>query len=63
MLKKRGTRRLVGATLIAVGALSMLLAPEGTFGIPSIAGIVLLVAGVALELIGIAIERRATRGK
>ena len=58
MLRRRKTRRTVGIVLVVAGALLMWLAPEATFGVRSGAGLVLLAAGIVLELIGIALEHR-----
>jgi hypothetical protein len=58
MLRRTKTRRTVGVVLVVTGALLMWLAPEGTFGVGSGAGLALLTAGIVLELIGIALERR-----
>lgn len=63
MLKRRKLRRTIGAILIVAGALLMLLAPESTFGVRSGTGLLLLLAGIVLELAGIALERRTPRGK
>jgi hypothetical protein len=52
----------VGVILVIAGALLMWLAPETAF-VRSGAGIVLLVAGIVLELIGIGLERREERRK
>ena len=51
-------RRATGAILVVVGALLMWLAPGPTFTSLSGAGLLLLSAGIILELIGIALERR-----
>jgi uncharacterized membrane protein HdeD (DUF308 family) len=59
MLKHTKLRRTIGAVLVIAGALLMWLAPEATFTMMSGAGLVLLVAGIVLELIGIAVEHRA----
>ena len=59
MLRQKRLRRIVGAVLIVTGALLMWLAPEPTFGGPAGAGLILLFAGIALELVGLALERRA----
>ena len=49
---KKGTRRIVAGLLIAVGAVLMVMAPE-TWG-----GLLLIVVGVAVEVAGIALEKR-----
>jgi hypothetical protein len=54
-IRKRTLRRVVGAMLVLFGALLMWLAPE------SLSGAVLLATGVALEVIGLALEHRAAR--
>jgi hypothetical protein len=51
-------RRATGAILVIIGALLMWLAPGPTFTSLSAAGLVFLSGGIALELIGIALERR-----
>jgi drug/metabolite transporter (DMT)-like permease len=61
MLRQRKLRRTIGAVLVVAGAVLMLLAPEGTFGVESGAGLALLSAGVVLELVGIALEHRDGR--
>lgn len=53
MLRKRHFRRPIALILMAVGGLLMYLAPG------DLAGLVLPVSGVALELAGIALERKA----
>jgi energy-converting hydrogenase Eha subunit G len=53
MLKNRSTRRRLAGVLIVLGALLMFLAPEMWLGV------LLLAAGVGLELAGIALERKA----
>ena len=58
MFRRTKTRRTVGVVLVVTGALLMWLAPEGSFGVRSGAGLVLLVAGIVIELIGIALEHR-----
>jgi uncharacterized membrane protein HdeD (DUF308 family) len=62
MLRRTKLRRATGVTLVIAGALLMWLAPETAFA-PSSAGAALLIAGVVLELIGIALERRDERRK
>lgn len=63
MLRKKKLRRTIGALLVVAGALFMLLAPESTFGVRSGTGLLLLLAGIVLELAGIALERRTPGGK
>ena len=63
MLRRKKLRRLIGAILVVAGALLMLLAPESTFGVRSGTGLLLLAAGIVLELAGIALERRSPGGK
>ena len=58
MLRRTKLRRSIGVALVIAGALLMWLAPEATFGVRSGAGLVLLAAGIVLELVGIALERR-----
>lgn len=50
-MKPRTVRRSVGAVLVVAGALLMWLSPE------TLAGAVIAGAGIAIELIGIALER------
>jgi len=45
-------RRLLAAVLIVLGALLLWFAPETTIGI------VLIIAGIGIEILGIALERR-----
>jgi hypothetical protein len=61
MLKRTKLRRTVGLILVIAGALLMWLAPAPAFGARSAAGAVLLGAGIVLEIIGIALERRDQR--
>jgi uncharacterized membrane protein HdeD (DUF308 family) len=61
MLRQRKVRRTVGAALVIAGGVLMWLAPEATFGSVSISGLVLLVAGIVLEVVGIAFEHRDRR--
>ena len=58
MLRQTKLRRTTGVILVVTGALLMWLAPASTFGAGSVAGAVLLTAGIVLELIGIALEHR-----
>jgi len=58
MLRKRSLRRTTGALLVIAGGMLMWLAPESMFGSSSIAGAALLIAGIVLEALGIALERR-----
>lgn len=55
MLKKRGLRRSVGVALVVAGGLMMWLATE------TMVGVALLAAAVALEIAGLALERRADK--
>lgn len=52
LIKNQRLRRAIGLSFVVAGALFLWLAPE--VGV----GIVLLVAGVALEIAGITLERR-----
>ena len=61
MLRRTRLRRTVGLVLVIAGALLMLLAPETVFGPRAGAGLLLLVAGIVLELVGITLERRDGR--
>jgi len=54
----RTFRRIVGASAVVVGGLLMWLAPGALFGSGALVGGVLMAAGILLELIGIALERR-----
>jgi drug/metabolite transporter (DMT)-like permease len=51
-------RRPIGVLLVVAGAILMWLAPGPTFTSLSGAGLALLLAGIVLELVGIALERR-----
>ena len=51
-------RRAIGAVLVIAGAVLMWMAPGPTFTSLSGAGLALLLAGIVLELVGIALERR-----
>jgi hypothetical protein len=53
MLKNPNTRRAIAVIMMVLGAILMFLAPEVW------QGALLLALGVALELIGIALEHRA----
>jgi hypothetical protein len=53
MIRNRPVRRALGAVLVVAGGLLMWFAPE------SRVGLTLLVLGVALELLGIALEHRS----
>lgn len=55
LVRHKRLRRVIGFLLVALGALLMWLAPE------AVAGIVLLAAGVILEIVGITLERRRGR--
>lgn len=55
LIRHKTRRRVVGSLLVGAGALLMWLAPE------AVAGLVLLAAGIVLEIIGITLERRRTR--
>lgn len=57
MLGRRRLRRVTGALLVVAGAVAMWLAPE------SMSGAVLLLAGIALEAVGLGVEHRASREK
>jgi hypothetical protein len=50
-MKRRILRRMAGAAAIVAGALLMWLSPE------VLAGALLMGAGIALEIVGIALER------
>lgn len=52
LVKHKRARRVAGATLVIAGGLLMWLAPA------VLAGLVLLAAGVALEVVGITLEHR-----
>ncbi|MGA9667038.1 MAG: hypothetical protein WBQ69_11405 [Gallionella sp.] len=53
MMMKPNTRRAIAVIMVVLGALLMLLAPEAW------PGALLLVLGVALELLGIALEHKS----
>lgn len=53
MMKNRRTRRAIAATMVALGAILMFLAPE------TWPGALVLILGIALELAGIALEHKA----
>ena len=53
MMIKPFTRRVIAVIMVVLGALLMLLAPEAW------PGALLLILGVAVELLGIALERKA----
>lgn len=55
MLKSRTSRRLASAVLLVMGGVVIFLAPEMWMGV------LLLLIGVALEVAGIALERRPPR--
>jgi hypothetical protein len=52
MLKRRRSRRVLAIFLVVLGGVLMYLAPE------ILAGLVVLVLGVVIELAGIALERK-----
>lgn len=52
LIKHKRMRRTAGGVLVVAGACLMWLAPE------VMAGVILLVAGIGLEIIGIMLERR-----
>lgn len=54
MLKKKSHRRIVAFGLIILGAVLMFLAPE------VLVGVVMMIAGVLVEMIGITLEHRQT---
>ena len=58
MLRKKKLRRIMGALLAIAGGTLMWLAPESTFDSMSFIGAALLLAGIALEAVGIALEHR-----
>ena len=58
LVKTRTVRQVVGGTAVVLGALLMWLSPKPLEGAETLAGAVLMAAGVVLELIGIAMERR-----
>lgn len=57
-MKTRTVRRVVGAAAVVGGALLMWLSPKALEGAELLAGGALMAAGIALELIGIALERK-----
>ena len=58
MLKQKKPRRVVGALLVVAGGMLMWLAPAPMFSSLSAVGILLLLAGIILEAVGIALEHR-----
>ena len=58
MLRKKKLRRTIGALLAIAGGVLMWLAPESTFERMSFIGAALLLAGIALEAVGIGLEHR-----
>jgi drug/metabolite transporter (DMT)-like permease len=54
-------RRILAAVLVVLGALLMLLAPQTLFTGQSGIGAIVILAGVVIEIAGIALERRARR--
>lgn len=58
MITRIKVRRAIGAVLVIAGAVLMWMAPGPTFTSLSGAGLTLLLAGIGLELVGIALERR-----
>jgi drug/metabolite transporter (DMT)-like permease len=58
VITRTKVRRAIGALLVVLGAVLMWLAPGPTFTPLSGAGLTLLLAGIVLELVGIALERR-----
>jgi hypothetical protein len=63
MLKRRRLRRTTGAGLVVLGGVLMWFAPESIASPQSLAGVVLLLSGVAVEIAGIAIEHSERRSK
>jgi len=57
LIKHKRLRRALGVVLVAAGAVLMWLAPEVW------SGVVLLTAGIALEIAGIALEHRNGRSR
>lgn len=55
-IRNRSLRRAVGGTLVVMGGVLMWLAPE-----EALFGVMLLAAGIALELVGITLEHRDGR--
>ena len=58
MITRTKLRRANGAVHVIAGAVLMWMAPGPTFTSLSGAGLTLLLAGIGLELVGIALERR-----
>ncbi len=63
MLKQRKLRRTVGTLLVIAGGLLMWLAPGPTFASFSIPGLALMLAGIVLEVAGIALEHHEQNKK
>jgi hypothetical protein len=57
-MRPRTIRRVAGAALVVAGGLLMWLSPKPLEGAETLIGGALMAAGIALELIGIALERR-----
>ena len=57
LIKHKRLRRALGVVLVGAGAVLMWLAPEVW------SGVVLLTAGIALEIAGIALEHRNDRSR
>ncbi|HEX6268126.1 MAG TPA: hypothetical protein VFZ81_14675 [Burkholderiales bacterium] len=57
-MKSRTLRRIVGASAIVGGAVLMWLSPKPLEGAGMLIGVALMAAGVLLEIVGIALERR-----
>ena len=55
---RKSVRRSLGAAAIVGGALLMWLSPSALYGYEALAGGLLMAAGIALEIVGIALERR-----
>jgi hypothetical protein len=51
-MRKRTLRRIAGGTLVVAGGLLMWLSTE------ALVGVLLMAAGIALEIVGITLERR-----
>lgn len=58
MLKQKKLRRTVGVFLVIVGGFLMWLAPAPAFSSLSAVGLLLLLAGIVLEAVGITLEHR-----
>lgn len=57
-MMSKTVRRTIGAAAIVGGALLMWLSPAALYGYEALAGPLLMAGGIALEIVGIALERQ-----